>query len=111
MDLSDVCLVDALHCGDSDTLGRPHKYASLSPQNSIRAYVFQTYRRFPIFIPSEVRDSASWWLRGAIFPLNTGDVWSLHMTLPMNRQLSVTTGTVRWVRGGDDGGETLVLDG
>lgn len=50
------------------------------------------------------------WLSGDL-PLAIGDVCSLTMPLPTNKQISVAAGVVRWVREGEFGIETLVMDG
>jgi len=51
-----------------------------------------------------------WRLSGNL-PLRRGDVCSLKMILPTNKQISVSAGIVRWVRGDEFGLETLVMDG
>lgn len=53
--------------------------------------------------------SAGWRMSGTL-PLQPGDVCSLRVVLPTQKQISVAAGIVRWIRGGDYGIETLVID-
>lgn len=51
------------------------------------------------------------WRRSGNLPLEPGDVCSLRLTLPTNKQISVAAWIVRWVRGEEFGLEMLVVDG
>jgi hypothetical protein len=44
-------------------------------------------------------------------PLEPGDICSMTVILPLDKQVSVSAGIVRWVRGEDFGVETLVING
>jgi len=87
------------------------------------AFILRPYRRFPVVCA--VRYEHGWregegivwnlspmgWRLSGNLPLKPGDVCSFNMTLPTNKQISVTAGIVRWVMGEEFGIETLVMDG
>jgi hypothetical protein len=87
------------------------------------AFVVRPYRRFPIVCPVTYEHglrqghgivwnvSPMGWRVSGDLPLERGDVCSLKMTLPTNKQISVSPGIVRWVRGEEFGIETLAMDG
>ncbi|MDH4085282.1 MAG: PilZ domain-containing protein [Nitrospira sp.] len=87
------------------------------------AFILRPYRRFPVVCPVTYEhwfregEGIVWnlspmgWRLSGTLPLKPGDVCSLNMTLPTNKQLAVTAGIVRWVCGEDYGFETLVMDG
>ncbi|MHC9064018.1 PilZ domain-containing protein [Nitrospira sp. CMX1] len=86
-------------------------------------FVLRPYRRFHVDLPVTYEAgfqggrgtvwNMSWkgWRLSGDLPLQRGDVCSLRVKLPTNKQLSISAGIVRWVRGQDFGLETLVLDG
>jgi len=87
------------------------------------AFILRPYRRFPVVCPVIYEhwfkegegilwnlSSTGWRLSGEL-PLEIGAVCSLSVMLPMNKQISVAAGIVRWVQGQDYGIETLVMDG
>ena len=87
------------------------------------AFVVRPYRRFPVVCPVTYEhgfrqgDGFVWnvspmgWRVSGNLPLHRGDVCSMKLVLPTNKQVSVAAGIVRWVRGENFGIETLVLDG
>lgn len=85
-------------------------------------FVIRPYHRVPVVCPviyeHWFRESEGtvwnlspmgWRVSGAL-PLERGDVCTLNVMLPTNKQVSVAAGIVRWVRGQDYGIETLVID-
>lgn len=86
-------------------------------------FVLRPYRRFHVDLPVTYEAgfqggrgkvwnvSRQGWRVSGDLPLQRGDVCSLSVKLPMNKQISVSAGIVRWVSGQDFGLETLVMDG
>lgn len=86
-------------------------------------FVVRPYHRLPVACPVTYAhwfregEGVVWnlspmgWRFSGNLPLEHGDVCSLKLTLPTNKQISVTAGIVRWVRGEEFGIETLVMDG
>lgn len=85
-------------------------------------FILRPDRRFPVVCPVIYEhwfqegegivwnlSSTGWRLSGNL-PLRPGDVCSLNMTLPTNKQISVAAGIVRWVKNDEYGIETLVMD-
>jgi len=87
------------------------------------AFALRSYHRFPVVCPMTIEHwfreeegivwnlSPTGWRVSGNLPLERGDVCSLKMTLPTNKQISVAAGIVRWVRGEEFRIETLVRDG
>lgn len=85
-------------------------------------FIIRPDRRFPVVIPAMYENwsqegqgivwnlsSTGWRLSGDL-PLAIGDICSLSMTLPTNKQIAVLAGVVRWVRGEEFGIETLAMN-
>ena len=85
-------------------------------------FIIRPYRRFPVVIPATY-DTGSQEARGTIWNLSAagwrlsgdlslaiGDICSLSMTLPTNKQIAIIAGLVRWVRGEEFGIETLAMN-
>ena len=87
------------------------------------SFIIRPYRRFPVLCPVTYEHwfregegfiwnlSPMGWRLSGNLPLEPGDICSLTMTLPTNKQISLAAGIVRWARGEDYGIETLVIDG
>lgn len=101
----------------------PRIYPTRFVGAAIMPFVLRPYRRFPVVCPVTYEhgwregEGIIWnlspmgWRLSGNLPLECGDVCSLNMVLPTNKQISVAAGIVRWVRGEDYGIETLVMDG
>jgi len=87
------------------------------------AFILRPYQRFPIVCEVTYENwfreghgtvwnlSPNGWRMSGTLPLQCGDVCSLRVVLPTQKQISIMAGIVRWVRGEDYGIETLVMDG
>ena len=85
-------------------------------------FIVRPDRRFPVVIPATyenwsqegqgvIWNLSSWgWRLSGDLPLVIGDICSLSMTLPTNKQIMVLAGLVRWVRGEEFGIETLAMN-
>ena len=86
------------------------------------AFILRPHRRFPVQC-SVTYNAGSFQGQGTIWnlsctgwrfsgnlPLRMGEVCSLTMNLPTQQRAYRVAGVVRWVRGEEDGVETLVMD-
>ena len=85
-------------------------------------FIIRPDRRFPVVIPATYENwsqegqgviwnlSSSGWRLSADLPLVIGDICSLSMTLPTNKQVVVRAGLGRWIRGKEFGLETLAMN-
>lgn len=86
------------------------------------SFTLRPYQRFPVACDVTYEHwfregqgtvwnlSRTGWRMSGTLPLHCGDVCTLRAVLPTQKQISVTAGIVRWVRGEDYGIETLVMD-